>query len=80
MIRTERIPFFQGTASRPVLLLMGAIMVVGIYVSFSPLGHYIDLVPLPGSYFGWLMGFLLSYYVLTQLIKCWYVRRFGNWL
>ena len=49
MIRTERIPFFQGTASRPVLLLTGAIMVAGIYVPFSPLGRYIGLVPLPGS-------------------------------
>ena len=80
MIRTERVPFFQSTASRPVLLLTGAIMVAGMYVPFSPLGHYIGLVPLPGSYFGWLVGFLLSYCVLTQLVKRWYIRRFGDWL
>jgi len=80
MIRTERIPFFQSTASRPVLLLTGAIMVAGIYVPFSPLGHYLGLVPLPTSYFGWLVGFLLGYCVLTQVVKRWYIRRFGDWL
>ena len=80
MIRTERIPFFQSTASLPVLLLTGSIMAVGIYVPFSPLGHYLGLVPLPGIYFGWLVGFLLSYCVLTQIVKRWYIRRFGDWL
>ena len=80
MIRTERIPFFQSTASRPVLLLTGTIMALGIWVPFSPLGRYLGLVPLPGIYFVWLIGFLLSYCVLTQIIKRWYIRRFGDWL
>ena len=80
MIRTERIPFFQSTASRPVLLLTGTIMALGIWVPFSPLGRYLGLVPLPGIYFVWLIGFLLSYCVLTQIIKRWYIRRFNDWL
>ena len=80
MIRTERIPFFQSTASRPVLLLTGTIMALGMYVPFSPLGHYLGLVPLPGIYFVWLLGFLLAYCILTQFIKRWYIRRFGDWL
>jgi len=80
MIRTERIPFFQSTASRPVLLLTAGIMALGIYVPFSPLGHYIGLQPLPLVYFGWLIGFLLGYCVLTQVVKRWYIRRFGDWL
>ena len=80
MIRTERIPFFQSTASRTVLLLTGTIMALGMYVPFSPLGHYLGLVPLPGIYFVWLAGFLLAYCILTQFIKRWYIRRFGDWL
>ena len=80
MIRTERIPFFQSTASRPVLLLTAGIMALGIYVPFSPLGHYIGLQPLQLAYFGWLIGFLLGYCVLTQVVKRWYIRRFGDWL
>jgi Mg2+-importing ATPase len=38
------------------------------------------LVPLPPGYFGWLVGFLLGYATLTQLVKGWYIRRFGDWL
>jgi Mg2+-importing ATPase len=80
MIRTERIPFFQSTASWPVLVLTGLIVLAGLGLPFLPLGHFLDLVPLPPAYFGWLMGFLLGYAALTQLVKGWYIRRFGDWL
>ncbi len=80
LIRTERLPFFQSTASRPVLLLTGAIVLVGLGLPFSPLGRALGLVPLPLAYFGWLVGFLVGYAALTQFVKRWYIRRFGDWL
>ena len=43
-------------------------------------GAKLKLVPLPASYFAWLAVILLSYSLLTQLVKVWYRRRFGSWL
>ena len=80
MIRTARVPFFQSRAAWPVLLLTGAIMCCGLLLPFTSLGAQLKLVPLPGSYFAWLAAILLSYSVLTQLVKVWYRRRFGSWL
>jgi P-type Mg2+ transporter len=80
MIRTEKIPFVQSTATLPLLLLTGAIMAIGIAIPFSPWGHHIGLVPLPAAYFYWLAATLLSYCLLTQLIKVWYIRRYRIWL
>jgi Mg2+-importing ATPase len=80
MIRTARIPFVQSRATWPVLLLTAAIMACGLLLPFIALGAKLKLVPLPGSYFLWLAGILLSYSVLTQIVKGWYVRRFGSWL
>ncbi|WP_152395069.1 magnesium-translocating P-type ATPase [Paenibacillus guangzhouensis] len=80
MIRTEKVPFIQSKASLPVILLTGAIMMVGIYIPFSAFGDSIGLQPLPLSYFPWLVGILLSYCVLTQWVKKWYIRRFNEWL
>jgi len=80
MIRTARIPFVQSRATWPVLLLTAAIMACGLLLPFVALGAKLKLVPLPGSYFLWLAGILLSYSVLTQIVKGWYVRRFGSWL
>ena len=80
MIRTRKIPFIQSTASWPVLGLTSVIMVLGIVIPFTQFGASIGLMPLPLSYFPWLAGILLSYCVLTQLIKQWYVKRFTKWL
>ena len=80
MIRTRHIPFIQSRAAAPVILLTASIMVIGIYLPFSPLGAHVGMVPLPISYFPWLAGILLSYCVLTQMVKRLYIRRFGQWL
>ena len=80
MIRTQHIPFIQSRAATPVILLTAAIMAVGIYLPFSPLGEHLGLVPLPGSYFPWLVAILLGYCVLTQVVKRFYIHRFGQWL
>lgn len=80
MIRTQHIPFVQSRAAMPVILLTAIIMAIGIYLPFSLLGAHVGLEPLPPSYFAWLAGILLSYCVLVQLMKRFYIRRFGQWL
>lgn len=80
MIRTRKIPFIQSTASLPVLGLTLLIMAIGVVLPFSNVGAAIGLVPLPWSYFPWLVVILLSYCVLTQVVKQWYMKRFTRWL
>ncbi|MEG2947641.1 MAG: magnesium-translocating P-type ATPase, partial [Bacteroidales bacterium] len=80
MIRTRKIPFFQSRATWPVMGLTFLVMGIGIIIPFSPFGVSIGLEPLPISYFPWLIGILLCYCMLTQLIKNWYMHKFGKWL
>jgi P-type Mg2+ transporter len=80
MIRTKKIPFIQSWATAPVLALTTAIMVVGIFLPFSGFAGALHMVPLPMSYFPWLIGILLAYCMLTQLVKVWFIRKFNQWL
>jgi Mg2+-importing ATPase len=80
MIRTQHIPFIQSRAATPVILLTASIMAIGIYLPFSPLGAHVGMVPLPQAYFPILLAILLSYCLLTQVIKRLYIRRFDQWL
>ena len=80
MIRTRKIPFFQSTASWPVLVMTFSIMAIGICVPFSSFGASIGLTPLPWTYFPWLIGILFSYCILTQGLKVLYIRAFKRWL
>ncbi len=80
MIRTKKIPFIQSWATTPVLALTTAIMAIGIFLPFSGFANALHMVPLPLSYFPWLIGILLSYCILTQLIKSWFIEKFHQWL
>lgn len=80
MIRTRKIPFIQSRATWPVIGMTTLVMVIGFVIPFTSFGASIGLQALPLSYFPWLMGILLSYCVLTQLVKNWYIRKFSGWL
>lgn len=77
MIRTRRIPFLQSRAAWPLLSMTFFVMVLGISLPFSPLVGYLQLQPLPLAYFPWLAAILLSYCVLTQVLKRVWVNRYG---
>jgi Mg2+-importing ATPase len=77
IIRTAKIPFLQSRPALPMFLVTLTIMAVAIYLPFSPIASALGFVPLPTSFFIWLALILLSYCVLTQLMKTWFVRKYG---
>ncbi len=80
MIRTRKVPFLQSRASWVVMLTTFNIMAIGVFIPFSPLGAYAGMVPLPLSYFPWLIATLIAYSLLTQYLKGAYIKLFKRWL
>jgi P-type Mg2+ transporter len=80
MIRTEKVPFIQSTASSPVLLLTAVIMLAGCAIPFTPLGAAVGMVHLPATYWPLPLVTLLAYCILTQFFKVLYIRKFHEWL
>ncbi|MGH8456364.1 MAG: magnesium-translocating P-type ATPase [Stenotrophobium sp.] len=77
IIRTAKVPFIQSRATLPLMVMTAVVMLVGIYMPFSPIAHAVGLTPLPATYFWWLAGILLSYALLTQTVKVWFIRKYG---
>jgi Mg2+-importing ATPase len=78
VIRTNKIPFIQSRASWPLILTSIIIVAVGAWLTVSPLAGTLGFVPLPRMYWLYLAAMLLGYAVLTQLVKSWFIRRFGE--
>ena len=75
VIRTNRVPFVQSRASRPLIATTVAVMAVGASLPFSPLGPVLGFTPLPALYWPLLAAILLGYVVLTQAVKSWLLGR-----
>ncbi len=77
MVRTPKLPFVQSRAAAPLMVMTLAIMAIGLWLPLGPLASYFKLQALPLAYYGWLVGILFGYCLLTTLMKRIYVRRFG---
>ena len=78
IIRTARIPFFQSRASTPLIATTVTICAIGASLPFTPIGAALGFKPLPSLYWPILLGFLVSYGVLTHFVKVWFLKRWGS--
>jgi len=78
IIRTNKIPFIESRASWPLILTSVVIVAAGAWLTVSPLANTLGFVSLPLRYWLFLALILAGYAVLTQIVKNWFVRRFGE--
>ena len=79
VIRTNKIPFIQSLASKPLLISSVAVVATGALMTvIGPIARILGFVTLPPLYWLLLLGMLLTYVVLTQMVKTWFIRRFGD--
>jgi Mg2+-importing ATPase len=78
VIRTHKIPFIQSRASWALIASSIIIVAVGAWLTISPPAGALGFVALPPLYWLLLAVMLLGYVVLTQVVKTWYYRRFGE--
>jgi Mg2+-importing ATPase len=69
VIRTRRVPFFRSRPSRPLLLSVIGVVIVGIILPQSPLNETLGFAPLPLSFFAVLVAFVVAYLAAVELAK-----------
>ena len=77
IIRTSKIPFLESRASKPLLISTLSVMAIGIYLPFSPFAEAFKFTALPVYFFVWLFFGLTVYFVFTQMLKMWFVKKYG---
>jgi len=80
MIRTSKLPFFQSKPSAPLVASTFIVAAVAIVTAFSGFAVGLDMTTLSLSFLPWLMLILVLYCLSAQLIKKYYIKRYGEWL
>ena len=78
IIRTNKIPFIQSLPSVPLILTSAIIIAVGMWLPHSGLASSLGFTELPALYWPLLLLTLLSYIVLTQVVKTRLLRK--SWI
>jgi Mg2+-importing ATPase len=77
IIRTAKVPFLESRASSALIATTVVICVIGIALPFTWAGRALGFVPLPPLYWPMVIVIIGGYAGLTQLVKVWFVRRWG---
>jgi P-type Mg2+ transporter len=75
VIRTNRIPFVQSRAAWPLTMTSVLIMIVGMWLPYSPLAGVLGFTAPPPLYWPFIVLTLVCYVVLTQVVKSWLLRK-----
>lgn len=80
IIRTEKIPFIQSNASKPVYFSSILLSLVGMIIPYTFIGHYIGLVPLELKYFSIIIIVPIMYCLVALKAKKIYMKKYKNWI
>ena len=76
-VRT-RLPFTRSRPSRAMLAVTGAVMLVTLWLPYSPLAGVLGFVPLSIPYLLVIFGIVALYFFSAELAKRWFYRHFGG--
>lgn len=78
-IRTPKLPFINDRASVQLTLSTLAIIAVTLLIGFTRISAFFSLPTMPLMYMPWIIGLMLVYMILAQIMKTVYIRRHKDW-
>jgi Mg2+-importing ATPase len=76
-VRT-RLPFTRSRPSRAMLTVTAAVMLLTLWLPYSPLAGLLGFTPLPLPYLLILFGIVALYFMSAELTKRWFYRQLRN--
>jgi P-type Mg2+ transporter len=78
VIRTRTIPFFRSKPNKLLLINVFVILGIALVLPYTPAAEIFGFVPLPTTFLFILVGFIVVYLVLVELMKKWFYQRFAG--
>ena len=77
IIRTAKIPFLQSRPSAALVAMSLVICAIGVALPFTAAGEALKFTPPPALFWPMVAAIILGYALLAQIVKVWFVRRWG---
>lgn len=76
VIRTAKVPFLKSKPSKWLTITCLSIVIIGMYLPYSPLAPSLGFVPLPPVFFAILLVLVTTYMVLVEIAKKFFLRKY----
>lgn len=77
VIRTRRVPFLRSRPSKPLLISVLTVVVIGLLIPQSPLNDTLGFAPLPPAFFAVLAAFVVGYLLCVEVAKYFFYKAYA---
>jgi Mg2+-importing ATPase len=77
IIRTSKLPFLQSSPSKWLALTTAGIVLSALVLTLSPVAHMLGFEHPPIQYLILIAIIIVVYLVHVQVLKGWFIRKFG---
>jgi Mg2+-importing ATPase len=77
VVRT-RLPFLKSLPGKYLAIATALVVVVVIVLPFTPVAGLLGFVPMPLSFYGWMLLIVATYIVSAEAAKKWFFKRLKN--
>ena len=77
IIRTDKIPFVESRSSSLLLVSTIFLTLTGLAIPFMHFRNAFSFSMIDGNYLLTITGILIAYLAATQIVKKWFIKRFG---
>jgi Mg2+-importing ATPase len=74
VIRTRTVPFFKSSPNKWLTINIAVILALALILPFTSLGKVFNFVPLPWTFLLVLIGFIVAYLFMVELMKIWFYK------
>ena len=74
VIRTRTVPFFISKPNKWLTINIAVILGLALLLPFTPISKVFNFVPLPMTFLLVLVGFIIVYLILVELMKIWFYQ------
>lgn len=78
VLRTNKIPFLESNPSKALVITTLSVLTFAYILASTKFGSFFGFTPLPWSFFVILFFMMVVYLSLVQIVKKWFLKKYGN--
>src|SRR5208282_743253 len=77
VLRTRKTPFYKSTPGRYLVISSLSVIAVAFALPYTPLGAVFKFTPPPVTFYLALIGLIVGYLLLVEVVKKWFIKRYA---
>lgn len=77
VLRTRKTPFWKSKPGKYLVISCLTVVAVALALPYTPVGAVFNFTPPPATFYLALVGLVIAYLLLVEVVKKWFLKRYA---